>query len=68
MKTLACKDIDPSLNCDYVARGEDMNALMADSKQHVASAHPEKMAQMADMSEEDMMKMVMPHVKEETTM
>jgi predicted small metal-binding protein len=65
MKTLACNDVDPSLNCDYVAKGETMDLLMADVKAHMQTAHAEKFAAMSGMSDADMMKMVADKVQDD---
>jgi predicted small metal-binding protein len=66
MKTLACKDIDPTLNCEFVAKAETDDATVQMMTEHAAVAHPEKMEQMKAMSPEEVKTMMMSHVKEET--
>jgi len=65
MKTLACIDMEPSLNCDYVAKAETDEGVIKDLTAHGMSAHPETMEKMKGMSEEEVKAMMMPHIKEE---
>lgn len=57
MKTLACKDIDPSLTCDYVATGNDDAEVMANMTAHAAVEHADNAAGVND----DVMR---PHIKD----
>jgi predicted small metal-binding protein len=46
------------VDCDYVAKGENMDELMKDAMNHAKEAHPEKYQEMMNMSEEDKQKMM----------
>lgn len=65
MKTLACRDMEPSLNCDYVAKAETDEEVIKDLTAHGMSTHPEAMEKMKGMSEEEIRGMMMSHIKEE---
>lgn len=56
MMTLACRDM--GMDCDYVAKGENWDAMMEDMKGHVMSVH--------NMSEDDMTPEMMEKAKQMT--
>lgn len=62
MKTLKCKDMDPSSTCDYKATGNDNAEVMANMASHAKEAHADKVSGMTD---EQMNEMMMPHIKDE---
>ena len=51
MKKLACKDIDPSIDCGFVATGATTEEVVGKMMKHVKSEHPDKMmgANMGEM-------------------
>lgn len=59
MVTIACRDM--GFDCDYVAKGEDMDAAMSDLKEHGMSVHnlaeadmtPEMADKMRQMAKEE---------------
>jgi predicted small metal-binding protein len=62
MYTLADKDM--GIDCDFVAEGDTMEAVLKASKDHGISVHSEKMAEMMKThSEEQMMDMMKKAVK-----
>lgn len=63
MKTLKCKDMDPTSTCDFMATGADEATVMASMKEHATVAHADKVGGMTD---DQMNEMMMPHIKEET--
>ena len=67
MKTLKCKDMDPSSTCDHMATGADDMEVMNNMMVHAKEAHADKVAGMTDEQINEMMR---PHIKEEapTTM
>lgn len=65
MKTLACKDIDPSLNCHFVAKGNSDKEVISQMMKHAQEAHPEKMEEMEKMPKEETEKMMMEKIKTE---
>ncbi len=60
--TLACKGLDPKTDCPYVARGENMDELMADMGSHAKTVHNYTDEQLNDPK---MMEAVKAAVKEE---
>jgi predicted small metal-binding protein len=46
------------MDCDYVAKGETLDELMADGMEHAKTAHPEKYEEMMKMTEEEKQKMM----------
>lgn len=62
MKTLKCKDLDPSLSCEYKATGMDEKEVLQNMMAHAREAHADKVGGMTD---EQMTEMMMPHVKDE---
>jgi predicted small metal-binding protein len=60
--TLACKELDPTSNCPYVARGETMDALVADMTNHAKTVHSYTDEQLKDPK---MMDAVKAKVKQE---
>ena len=43
MKELACKDVDPSIDCDFVATGATTEEVVRKMMKHIKSDHPDKM-------------------------
>ena len=43
MKKLACKDIDPSIDCGFEVTGESVGEVTGKMMKHVKSDHPEKL-------------------------
>ena len=64
MKTLACKDLDPSLTCDFVAEGDTDEMVMGMMKKHATATHPEAAAKMQAMSEDDVKMMMLSKMKD----
>ena len=65
MKTLACKDIDPSSTCDYKSTGNTDEEVLRDMMDHAKGEHADSIS---GMSDEEMSKMMRPHIKEEAGM
>jgi predicted small metal-binding protein len=64
MKTLACKDM--GMDCPWVGKAETKEELMKMAKEHAMEAHKEYWdSTMSKMSDEEMMKMMEPMMKEE---
>ena len=61
MKTLACKDLDPTSACEFKATGADDMEVMSNMKAHVTTDHADKVDVVTD-------EMMMPHIKEEAAM
>ncbi len=55
MKKLACADIDPSFDCDFVAEGKTDKEVIGKMMAHAKSAHPDKLASMSDADQKAMM-------------
>lgn len=62
MKTLKCKDMDPSSTCDYKATGNTDEEVMQNMMTHARADHADKVTGMTDEQMIDMMK---PNIKEE---
>lgn len=56
MMELSCRSL--GIDCDYVAKGETLDELMKDGMEHAKTAHPEKYAEMMNMTEEERQKMM----------
>lgn len=54
--------MDSSSNCSYVAKGNTEGEVISSMMDHMRKAHPEKMK---SGSEQDMMDMMKPKIKEE---
>ncbi|MBI2063058.1 MAG: DUF1059 domain-containing protein [Candidatus Yanofskybacteria bacterium] len=65
MKTLTCKDLDPTLACDYKATGMDETEVMQNMMTHAREAHADKVGGLTD---EQMTDMMTPHIKDEAAM
>ncbi len=65
MYKLACKDLGAP-ECDYIAQGETQEETLNQMKMHAMQAHPEKMEEMKDMPEEDVNKMMIGKMTEES--
>ena len=48
MMKLSCKDLDPSLDCNFEATGNTATEVAKKLMAHVKNAHPEKMKGMSD--------------------
>jgi len=48
MKTLKCKDLDPSMNCDYEATGETNQEVIDKMFEHAKEVHVEKLQGMSE--------------------
>jgi predicted small metal-binding protein len=59
---IVCKELDPNSNCPYVARGENMEALLADLTKHAKTVHHYTDAQINDPK---MMEAIKAAVKQE---
>ena len=57
MKTLACKDIDPSSDCHFVATGSSSKEVVDKLMAHMKAEHPDEVKGM-DMSDDEMKKMM----------
>ena len=62
MKTLTCKDIDPSVTCDYKATGSTDGEVLQNMIAHAKEAHADKVTGATD---EQMTEMMTPHIKDE---
>jgi len=47
MMKLACKDLDPSTMCNFVAMGETKEEVAGKMMGHIKSDHPDKMEGMS---------------------
>lgn len=59
---IVCKELDPNSNCPYVARGANMDELLADLTKHAKTVHKYTDAQINDPK---MMKAIKAAVKKE---
>ncbi|MEI6480062.1 MAG: DUF1059 domain-containing protein [bacterium] len=51
---LACKDIDPKIDCDFVANGGTEKDVAQKMMNHLKSSHPDKIKEM-HMSDDKML-------------
>lgn len=63
MYKLSCTDLGAA-DCSHVSVGATAEEAINDMMEHAAMEHPEKMAEMAEMPEDDVMAMMMKHVIE----
>jgi predicted small metal-binding protein len=55
MMKLACKDIDPSSTCDFVAEGNTASEVAEKMLSHAKTNHPDSIEGMADIDAMRMM-------------
>lgn len=59
---VSCRDM--GVSCDFVAKGETIDEIVKQVKDHAMDKHPEKWEEMKNMSDEEMKKMIESKVKE----
>lgn len=62
MKTLACKDIDSTVTCDFKAMGTTEEEVLQNMMVHAKETHVDKIAGVTD---EQMAETMKPHIKDE---